>query len=52
MQQVELRADEGRGVPVAGPACYGDHVEGLVEEGSECGQGGENEGMRGVEGEV
>ena len=31
MQQVELGADEGRGVAVAGPSRYGDHVEGLVE---------------------
>jgi hypothetical protein len=39
-------------VSVAGPARYGDHVEGLVKEGSEGCEGVEEEGMCCVEGEV
>ena len=37
---------------VAGPPCYGDHVEGLVKEGSEGCEGVEEEGMCCVEGEI
>jgi hypothetical protein len=39
-------------VPVAGPPCDGDHVEGLVEEGPEGSEGGEEEWVCGVEGEI
>ena len=52
MQEVELGTDEQGRVAVAGPPGYGDHVEGLVEEGSEGGEGVEKEGVCWVEGEV
>ena len=39
-------------MPVASPPCDGDHVEGLVEEGAEVGEGWEGEGVGGLEGEV
>jgi hypothetical protein len=39
-------------VSVARPPRYGDHVEGLVKEGSEGCEGVEKEGVRCVEGEV
>lgn len=52
MQEVQLRGDEGRGVPVASPAGYVDAVEGFVEEGAECGEGGEDEWLGGGESEV
>jgi hypothetical protein len=40
VHKVKLRTDERGGVAVAGPACYGNHIERLVEEGSESGKGG------------
>ena len=52
MEEVQLRGDEGSGVPVACPASYVDAVEGFVEEGAELGEGGEDEWVVGGEKEM